>query len=369
MFSSRMQSKQFRLGELLIEKGLISDTQLTEAIALQKQSAGKQLGQILIDYGYISERQLRKALRRQGRLRLFAAVMTFWLSLFGGATGALASTTSTTSTTTTTSATTTAEALNITSQPTNAIVWEGQTQSFSVAATSTKPLIYAWSFNGVKVGSNSSTLTLTNITTANGGTYSCTVTDGTTTRTCSPFTVTVNKIARITKQPTSLLVNEGTWQRISVSATGTGPLSYQWFKNGSALTGATSPSITFKSITAKNAGSFYCVVKNGGSTATSTTATIKILSVPTSYSVRLTWAQPALREDGKALTASEISGYNLYYSNTSSGTMSKIATLSPADLSYFANGLSAGTHYFSASTVDTNGLESELSPRVAQTIQ
>lgn len=369
MFSSRTKIKQFRLGELLIEKGLISDAQLTEAIALQKQSEGKQLGQILIDYGYISERQLRRALRRQGRLRLFAAIMTFWLSLFGGATGALASTSSTTSTGTGTTATTTTEALNVTSQPSNATVWEGQSQSFSIAATSNKPITYSWTFNGTKIGSNSNTLTLTNITTANAGTYSCTITDGTTTRTCSPFTVTVNKIARITKQPSSLLVNAGTWQRITVSATGTGPLSYQWFKNGSPVKGATASSITFKSIQASNQGSYYCVVKNGGSTATSNTATVKILSVPTSYSVRLTWAQPSLREDGQPLTASDISGYNLYYSNSSTGTMSKIATLSAADLSYFANGLSSGTHYFSASTVDVNGLESALSPRVAQTIQ
>lgn len=173
----------------------------------------------------------------------------------------------------------------------------------------------------------------------------------------------------ITSQPSSMLVSEGTWQRIKVGATGTTPISYQWYKNGSLLTGATSNSITFKSIKATNAGSYYCVIKNPVSTATSSAASLKIMSVPVSYSMRLTWAQPAVREDGKTLAASEISSYNLYYATSSTGTMSRIASLSATNLSYLATNLSAGTHYFAASTVDVNGMESKLSARIAQTIQ
>ncbi len=173
----------------------------------------------------------------------------------------------------------------------------------------------------------------------------------------------------ITKQPSSMLVSEGSWQRIKVAATGTTPITYQWYKNGSIVTGATSSSITFKSIKAANAGSYYCVVKNPVSAATSSTASIKIMSVPQSYSMRLSWAQPAVREDGKTLAASEISSYNLYYATSSTGTMSRIATLSASTLSYLATNLSTGTHYFAASTVDVNGMESALSARIAQTIQ
>lgn len=259
--------------------------------------------------------------------------------------------------------------LSVTSQPSNTAVYEGQSQTFRIAATSGSAITYAWYLNGTKIGSNSSSLTLSNVTTSNGGTYSCSVTDGASTYTCTNFTLTVNKIVRITSQPSSLLVNEGTWQRIKVGVSGTAPLSFQWYKNGSVLKGAISNSITFKSVTASNVGSYYCVVKNPGSTATSSTASLKVMSVPQSYSMRLSWSQPAVREDGKALPASEISGYNLYYATSSTGTMSRIATLSAADLSYLATNLSAGTHYFAASTVDVNGMESSLSARIAQTIQ
>lgn len=369
MFSFKARNTQYRLGELLIEKRLINEAQLVEAIALQKQSEGKQLGQILIEHGYITARQLSRALRRQERLRLFATIITFWLSLFGGAGGAMAATTTTTTTGTGTTASAVTTALSVTSQPANTTLYEGQSQTFSIAATSSKAITYTWTFNGTRVGSNSSTLPLSNVTTANAGTYSCSVTDGTTTVACTPFTLTVNRIVRISTQPSSMLVSAGTWQRLSVAATGTGPLSFQWYKNGAPLTGATSTSITFKSITSANAGSYYCVIKNAGSTATSSTATIRILSAPQTYSLRLTWAQATQRQDGSALPSSEIAGYNLYYSNTATGSMSRIATLSASDLSYFASGLSAGTHFFAATTVDIRGLESPMSTKVSQTIQ
>ena len=48
----------------------------------------------------------------------------------------------------------------------------------------------------------------------------------------------------ITTQPASQTVTAGQTATFSVTATGTAPLSYQWKKNGAAISGATASSYT-----------------------------------------------------------------------------------------------------------------------------
>jgi type IV pilus assembly protein PilB len=55
-----MAGKRKKLGEILIESGMVSDDQLMNALALQKKS-GKMIGQTLIELGYISDSQLMEA--------------------------------------------------------------------------------------------------------------------------------------------------------------------------------------------------------------------------------------------------------------------------------------------------------------------
>ena len=55
-----MKSK--RLGDILISDGLLTQEQLEEALAQQKQTH-ERLGAVLIEYGYITEKELIDALR------------------------------------------------------------------------------------------------------------------------------------------------------------------------------------------------------------------------------------------------------------------------------------------------------------------
>ncbi len=56
--------KKIRLGDLLVEKGLITEDQLMQALAAQKQT-GQKLGRTLIASGYISEDQMLQLLSTQ----------------------------------------------------------------------------------------------------------------------------------------------------------------------------------------------------------------------------------------------------------------------------------------------------------------
>lgn len=74
-------SHHSRLGQILINKGLINQAQLDGAMQLQL-TRNKRLGEILIEQGLISERQLHKALKKQNNLRLAATLVAALLSPF-----------------------------------------------------------------------------------------------------------------------------------------------------------------------------------------------------------------------------------------------------------------------------------------------
>jgi hypothetical protein len=81
----------------------------------------------------------------------------------------------------------------------------------------------------------------------------------------------------IATQPVSRTVTAGQTATFSVSATGTTPLSYQWGKNGTAISGATSSSYTTPATTSSDNGAKYTVVVgNSMGSATSNTATLTV---------------------------------------------------------------------------------------------
>jgi hypothetical protein len=97
-------------------------------------------------------------------------------------------------------------------------------------------------------------------------------------------TLTVNSAAvapSITTQPASVTVTEGQTATFSVVAAGTDPLSYQWYKNGAAISGATSASYTTPTtVAADNGSKFKVTVTNSAGSATSNEATLTV-NVPT----------------------------------------------------------------------------------------
>ncbi|MCX7627445.1 MAG: GspE/PulE family protein [Methylophilaceae bacterium] len=56
--------EKFRLGEILVQQGLLSNDQLNKALELQK-ATGKKLGRVFVEAGYVSERQISEAIARQ----------------------------------------------------------------------------------------------------------------------------------------------------------------------------------------------------------------------------------------------------------------------------------------------------------------
>ncbi len=91
-------------------------------------------------------------------------------------------------------------------------------------------------------------------------------------------TPTITVVApSITTQPASRTVTAGQTATFTVASTGTAPLTYQWRKNSTAISGATSSTYTTPATTTSDTGAqFTVLIGNTAGNATSTTATLTV---------------------------------------------------------------------------------------------
>ena len=82
-------------------------------------------------------------------------------------------------------------------------------------------------------------------------------------------TVSATAPPSIIVQPKNVSACAGQPVSFSINASGVGPLSYLWRKNGDAIVGQTSSTLVFASVNASDAGKFECVVSNSGGHSTS----------------------------------------------------------------------------------------------------
>lgn len=84
----------------------------------------------------------------------------------------------------------------------------------------------------------------------------------------------------IVAQPVSQAVNLGGSASLSVTASGTAPLAYQWFLDGASIAGATSAAYTVADAQPANAGSYTVIVSNAAGSVTSSAATLTVDAAP-----------------------------------------------------------------------------------------
>jgi pectin methylesterase-like acyl-CoA thioesterase len=172
----------------------------------------------------------------------------------------------------------------IVTQPISLILNPGQAGALSVEATGTAPLAFQWRKDGVNLaGATNATLALAATANSDAGSYTVVVTNGLGNVTSNPATITVTTAAvpaTITTPPASLTITAGQPASFSVTAFGSAPLTYQWFRNGTALPGATTSTIGFPTSTTTAGGDYTVVVANATSSVTSAAATLTVQTLP-----------------------------------------------------------------------------------------
>jgi hypothetical protein len=228
---------------------------------------------------------------------------------------------------------------SITAQPASRTVNAGQTTTFSVAATGTGALSYQWKQNGAPVGGATSASYTTPATVAsdNGASFTVTVTDISGSVTSNAATLTVNGPPSITGQPASETVPAGQTATFSVTASGSGTLTYQWKKGGAAISGATSSSYTTPATTTTVSGTQFTVtVTNSSGSITSNTATLTVSAAAT---LILNASQASLNFSSVNIGSNSILPVDFTNGGNSNVTISNV-TVSGAG--YTINGVSAG---------------------------
>lgn len=169
----------------------------------------------------------------------------------------------------------------ITSQPASQSVNEGQPVSFSVVASGSAPFSYQWKKDGRSlVGATASTLSLTSVQASDAGAYAVDVTNAAGSVTSAGATLAVVVAPVITTQPVGFEVIQGQPANLSVVASGTAPLTYQWKKDGTILPGFTASAMSFASAQPSNAGSYAVTVSNSAGQVPSNAAIVVVVVPP-----------------------------------------------------------------------------------------
>ena len=130
--------------------------------------------------------------------------------------------------------------VTLTTQPANASLVPGAPASFSVVAAGTAPLAYQWRKDGTPLaGGTSASYAIASAQAVDAGSYSVVLTNVVGSVTSPEAMLFVATPGSITAQPAGLAVNPGVPVSLSVTATGTAPLAYQWRRAGVPLAGGT----------------------------------------------------------------------------------------------------------------------------------
>lgn len=197
-----------------------------------------------------------------------------------------------------------------TTQPQDATVTAGASVTLTAAASGVPTPTYQWKKDGVEItGATNATLSFSSVQTTDAGTYSVVATNSAGTATSSDAVLTVNLPAApsITTQPAAQSKLAGESATFNVVASSTVPVTYQWQKDGTDITGATNAALMIANVQSSDQGSYTVVVSNAGGSVASDAATLTV----TASQARIT-TQPASQVVG--------SGSNVTLSVEAAGT-------------------------------------------------
>ncbi len=148
----------------------------------------------------------------------------------------------------------------------------------------------------------------------------------------------------ITTQPASQTVAAGQSATFSVANTGTAPLSYQWLKNGAAISGATASSYTQPAASTSDTGSQFSVVVSNSVGSVSSNAAL--LTVTGTYILNASSASLSFG----TVNLSSSSQQSVIFTNAGTANIT-ISNVTMAGAGFNASGLPVGTVLAAGQTV------------------
>lgn len=175
---------------------------------------------------------------------------------------------------------------SIVTQPVSVLTHVGNTATFGVGVAGTGPIGYQWLKAGQPIaGATEATFSVASATLADGGSYAVRVSNAAGSVTSWNVVLTVNEAAQpqavaIGTQPSAQVQLPGGSATFAVAASGSGPIGYQWLKDGTPIAGATGSVLTLAGVTGSDAGSYAVTVSNSLGSITSNGAVLTVVGAP-----------------------------------------------------------------------------------------
>lgn len=177
----------------------------------------------------------------------------------------------------------------ITTQPKSQTIVAGAGVTFSVVATGSPAPGFQWQKDGKNIsGATASTYKIAKTSTSSAGSYGVVVKNSGGSVTSSAAKLTINVKPAISTQPKAQTVELGAKAVLSVKATGTPSVTYQWYQNDKAISGAQSSTYTITRTVAGSAGTYKVVVKNSAGSVTSASVALAVNVAPAALTAGLT---------------------------------------------------------------------------------
>ena len=171
--------------------------------------------------------------------------------------------------------------LAITSQPESKTLVAGENLVLSVTLNQTEAAVQ-WQRNGSLIpNSNGNTLLLSNVQPEDAGQYRAVISFQNSLLYSHFANVTITNGASpvsLLEQPDSLTLVSGQTATFSVEAFGDGYLRYQWYKDGSAISAATTKQLIIENISASDQAAYHVTVSNSTGAISSNRASLTVLS-------------------------------------------------------------------------------------------
>lgn len=169
----------------------------------------------------------------------------------------------------------------IVQQPAGASVTAGQAYTLHVTASGAGPLTYQWRLNGVYLATgNGADFPIAAMSASQAGLYAVEVTNAVGMTASAEVAVLLpgTAVPTIGTLSPSTAVAAGQSVNLAAIADGTAPLSYQWRKDGTAISSATTGTLTLGAVESADAGAYTIVVTNAFSSTTSVPAIVGVSS-------------------------------------------------------------------------------------------
>ncbi len=179
-----------------------------------------------------------------------------------------------------------AVAPTIVTQPVSVLTHVGNTATFGVGVAGTGPISYQWLKAGQPIaGATAATFSVASATLADDGSYAVRVSNAVGSVTSWNVVLTVNEAVQpqavaIGTQPSPQVQLPGGSATFAVAASGSGPITYQWLKDGTPIAGATAAVLTLGGVTGSDAGSYAVTVSNPLGSVTSNAAALTVVGAP-----------------------------------------------------------------------------------------